>query len=159
MRLESLKKDLEAIGKMFNESMKEYFEKKNGVIILNLVNLSIYENSMSPRDHSHSQSTMESQLGGVNSGPCTEIYFFFRKTMHRDIILALSSFLARGFFISTTYIYVYSYVSCIFIFIVKCRLSNKEIHLLCYLYDLFMFIVKSCLSNKEFQCKSVVKML
>ena len=96
VRLESLKKDLEAIGKMFNESMKEYFEKKNGVIILNLVNLSIYENSN---------------------------------------------------------------VSFIFIFIVKCRLSNKEIHLLCYLYDLFMFIVKSCLSNKEFQCKSVVKIL
>lgn len=77
VRLESLKKDLEAIGKMFNESMKEYFEKKNGVIILNLVNLSIYENSKSPRDHSQSQSTMQSQLGGVNSEPCTEIFFFF----------------------------------------------------------------------------------
>ena len=28
MRLESLKKDLEAIGKMFNESMRKHFEEK-----------------------------------------------------------------------------------------------------------------------------------
>ena len=71
----------------------------------------------------HAESTRWSQLRTMHRD---FFFFFWRKTMHRDIILALSSFLARGFFISTTYIYVYSYVSCIFIFIVKCRLSNKK---------------------------------
>ena len=106
VRLESLKKDLEAIGKMFNESMKEYFEKKNGVIILNLVNLSIYENSKSPRDHSQSQPTMQSQLGGVNSEPCTEIFFFFLEKNHAQRYNSCTFFISCTRFLHFYHLYL-----------------------------------------------------